>query len=119
MTTRKSRDDVRAICQEDEYTEIESPKVNMSNGNLKAKESQGGNRSARRGWRCPDDAMVAAYLDGVVDTAAERRIQSHLAGCEYCRSLVADVVTMQRFDAPFPPLGLEQRAVGLVTQKWP
>ena len=76
--------------------------------------SQGCNGSTRRGWRCLGDGVIAAYLDGVVNAADRSRIESHLADCEYCRSLVADVVTTQRLDPPALPLGLTQRAIALV-----
>lgn len=97
--------------------DLQPSKVNMADDDLPLIHRQRGNRSTRRGWRCPDDAVVAAYMDGVVDAASRSRIESHLTDCPYCRSLVADVVTMQRFDAPALPLGLTQRAIALLAPK--
>ena len=75
---------------------------------------------SHRGWNCPRDEAITAYLDGVADGQVKMRIESHLADCEYCRSLVADVVRLQRLDAAPLPLGLTQRAFALAAgkQRW-
>jgi hypothetical protein len=41
------------------------------------------------------------------------RLESHLADCERCRILVADVVKLRRLEPPLLPLGLMQRAIRL------
>ena len=66
-----------------------------------------------RFWRlkCPGNHILAGYLDGGLDEAATRRIESHLADCAACRGLVGDVVTMQRLEATPLPLGLKRRAI--------
>ena len=86
--------------------DIHSSQVNMADDDLLVRYPQGGKGSTRRGWKCLGEDVIAAYLDGVVNAADRSRIESHLADCEYCRSLVADVVTTQRSDPPALPLGL-------------
>ena len=95
------------------------PKVTMADRELTSKYSHGSNGRgiASRKWKCPQDGEIAAYLDGVADGPAKKRMESHLADCEYCRSLVVDVVRLERFDAPALPPGLTQRAIALVAPK--
>ncbi len=62
------------------------------------------------GLKCPGDDVLAGYLDGALDDAARTRIESHLADCAPCRSLIGDVAMMQRSDNVSLPLGLKQRA---------
>ncbi len=100
-------------------SDARSPKVTMADEDLRSKyphdsEIRG---LGSRGWKCPPDGVIAAYLDGVADGPAKRRMESHLADCEYCRSLVVDVVRLQRFDAPALPPGLTQRAIALAAPK--
>ena len=79
--------------------DIHSSQVNMADDDLLIRYPQGDDRSSQRGWRCPGDGVIAAYLDGAVNAADRNWIESHLADCECCRSLVADVVTLQRLEA--------------------
>ena len=58
----------------------------------------------KRRWTCPGDEAIAAYVDGVVREDTKRRLETHLAKCEWCRSMVADVVKLQRdVELPVPP----------------
>ena len=97
--------------------DIHSSQVNMADDDLLVRYPQGGKGSTRRGWKCLGEDVIAAYLDGVVNAADRSRIESHLADCEYCRSLVADVVTTQRSDPPALPLGLTSRAIALIAPR--
>ena len=97
--------------------DIHSSQVNMADDDLLIRYPQGGDGSTQRGWRCAGDGVIAAYLDGAVNAADRNWIESHLADCEYCRSLVADVVTMQRLNPSAIPLGLTQLAVALVAPR--
>ena len=71
-----------------------------------------------RGWKCPSDERIASYLDAAVDSHSRSRLESHLADCEYCRTLVAELAKVQRDpEMPSLPPGLIQRAVALVPPK--
>jgi CHAT domain-containing protein len=41
---------------------------------------------------CPHSESLAAYVDGHVEAAERLRIQSHLAGCDDCRFLIAQAI---------------------------
>ena len=99
--------------------DAQSPEVTMADEDLTSKYPRGSeNRGiGSRGWKCPQDGLIAAYVDGATDGAVQSRIESHLADCEYCRGLVADVIKLQKLDAPALPLGLTQRAIGLGAPK--
>lgn len=72
-------------------------------------------RPTRR-WFCPGAQAIASYVDGVLPGARRSRVQSHLADCAYCRTLVADVVRIGRgTDLPGAPASLAQRATAFVT----
>jgi hypothetical protein len=73
----------------------------------------GGSWSASLTWRCPREELLAAYLDGTMEVQGKIRLESHLADCERCRMLVADIVKLRRLEAPLLPLGLMQRAIML------
>ena len=74
--------------------------------------------SPHRRWKCPSDEMIASYLDGTVDSPSRSRLESHLADCEYCRALVAELAKVPRDrEMPSLPAGLMQRAVALVPPK--
>lgn len=62
-------------------------------------------------WKCPDADILAGYVDGALDNAVSSQIGSHLADCTACRSLVGDVVTMQRLVPHSMPPGLKRRAM--------
>ena len=61
--------------------------------------------SLKRQWTCPTDDAIAAYVDRGLGEETKRRLESHLAKCERCRLMVADVVKLQRdIELPRPPL---------------
>jgi hypothetical protein len=39
---------------------------------------------ARRGWRCPDETRLAAYVDGTLGGTLRESLQNHLADCGFC-----------------------------------
>jgi len=55
---------------------------------LRAQERGG----ARAGWRCPDEAHLAAYVEHHLPAADQARIETHLADCEACRDQVSFLV---------------------------
>ena len=68
--------------------------------------------SLKRRWTCPTDYAIAAYVDGGLREETKRRLESHLAKCERCRLIVADVVKLQRdIELPHPPLAVRNKAL--------
>jgi anti-sigma factor RsiW len=49
---------------------------------------------------CPDDDELASYLDGAQPAARQAEITAHLARCERCYELVAEVMRAQPKDTP-------------------
>jgi hypothetical protein len=39
-------------------------------------------RSFRRGWRCPDETQIAAYVDHQIEGTARESISTHLGNCD-------------------------------------
>lgn len=77
--------------------------------------SRGHQEPPSRGWTCPNDDTLTAYLEGRLLDSARDRLQSHLSKCHYCRSLTAGVIQGQRAaDLPALPSALMQRAIDLV-----
>ncbi len=74
------------------------------------------------GWTCPDEYAIAGYVDGELDPSQRGTVEAHLARCERCRLLVADVVKARREpDLPAPPVELRRKAASLVgarTASW-
>jgi len=100
--------------------DVRSPRMTMSEENSTAKRLPGDKDrgSPHRGWKCPSDEIIASYLDAAVDSPSRSRLESHLADCEYCRNLVAELAKVQRdHEMPSLPPGLMQRAVALVPPK--
>ncbi|MFB3923164.1 MAG: anti-sigma factor [Terriglobia bacterium] len=55
---------------------------------------------AVRGWRCPDENDIAAYVDGKIPAPAREHMERHLAGCDYCLGQVAALLRLE--DSPMP-----------------
>lgn len=64
-------------------------------------------------WTCPGDETIAAYVDGALDEDRRTRLESHLSQCEACRSVVSDVLKLQRDidELPVPPLTATKKAL--------
>lgn len=88
--------------------ETESPNPN---GHLAATYCHTQQVSGRRKWSCPADPVIAAYLDGSLTPDQRNRIQSHVVNCDFCRSLIGQIVRTQRSQDPLLPPGLLQRAI--------
>jgi len=39
---------------------------------------------ARRGWRCPDEERLAAYVEGTLEGTLREDLEGHLADCGFC-----------------------------------
>lgn len=73
-----------------------------------------------RGWTCPGDRWIAAYVDGVLGKRRKALLEFHLSACPRCRLLVADVVRVQRhLDLTQVPVALIRKAVGAVQRDPP
>jgi Putative zinc-finger len=71
-------------------------------------------KQPKRRWNCPGDGMMAAYVDRALGDADRARLQEHLAGCGYCRTLVADIVKLKRAtDVPAAPAALVEKVRAL------
>lgn len=46
----------------------------------------------RRSWACPDESLLAAYVDGHLDSPARQHAETHVADCSYCLRQVAFLV---------------------------
>jgi hypothetical protein len=45
--------------------------------------------AVRRGWRCPDELQLTAYVERQLTGPVHDSIEGHLADCEFCRDQVA------------------------------
>ena len=53
-----------------------------------------------RRWRCLDESQIAAYADGRAVEPEKKRIEAHLADCEFCLSQVAFLVQIEKAELP-------------------
>jgi hypothetical protein len=68
----------------------------------------------KRRWTCPAAEAIAAYVDGVLSEETKRRLETHLAKCEWCRSIVADVIKLQRdVELPVPPFEATKKGLAV------
>ncbi len=49
----------------------------------------------KRGWRCPDETKMAAYVDTRLTGSAKLGLEKHLADCSYCLNQVATLTRLQ------------------------
>jgi Putative zinc-finger len=65
---------------------------------------------SHRAWGCPDEATLAAFVDGTLPESARSRVQSHLADCETCLQDVAATLRARETPLPEVPARLLARA---------
>ncbi len=46
-------------------------------------------QSGERGWRCPDESQLAAYVAKRLEAPATTAVERHLADCDFCVSQIA------------------------------
>jgi Putative zinc-finger len=81
-----------------------SPKLTMGEDDFPAMRSESSENPPTRGWTCPDDLTIAAYVDNALSQTRKARVELHLSKCERCRVVVTDVVKLQReIELPVPP----------------
>ena len=75
----------------------------------------------RMGWRCPDDATLAAYVDGATAEEEKEVLLSHLANCDACTVRVGFLVRLRREDKHLPavPAALLTKVRNLVPLRAP
>ena len=56
------------------------------------------------GWRCPDETILAAYVDRQLDTSARQSLEDHLSRCDSCLDQVSFLIKTadQEGVAPVP-----------------
>jgi hypothetical protein len=85
----------------------------MSEHDLTALIPPASQAGARRGRRCPDEARLAAFVDGALADSARDVVADHLAGCEYCCGQVGFLARAAELGPPPPvPAALLARAQG-------
>src|SRR5437899_8392889 len=95
--------------------DTDSSNVIMGDENFPVMRSKNSENSPRRGWTCPDDQTIAAYLDNALGRTKKARVESHMSNCKRCRLIVADVVRLQReAELPVPPFELARKPVQFV-----
>lgn len=74
-------------------------------------------RPRARGWCCPDEARISAYVDGRLEESARNSMSAHFADCDYCLSqlsFLAESADWQSFEQV--PVDLLVKARGLVKE---
>jgi len=72
----------------------------------------------RRGWRCPAEDQLAAFVDERLPAARRARVASHVADCGFCRDQVAFLALSAETEPPGEvPAGLLAQARELVERK--
>lgn len=54
----------------------------------------------RRGWRCPDDGELAAWVEGRLPEARRERLGEHLSGCDFCCGQAGFLARAREFGSP-------------------
>ena len=97
--------------------DTDSPEVTTAEKDLRIMLSEHGPDQIllNRKWSCPGDHTISAYTDGVLGTYKRRWVEFHLASCQRCRVLVADVLKAERdTDLPSPPSYLVRKAISSI-----
>jgi hypothetical protein len=72
-------------------------------------------QSGRRGWRCPDEVQIAAYVDHQLEGAAGESISTHLADCDFCLKQISFLLQSRDWANPDEvPADVLRRARNLV-----
>jgi hypothetical protein len=72
----------------------------------------------RRGWRCPDENKLAAYVNGQLQPEKRNGLEAHIADCKSClQTLTFLTRTLDTPESSFVPAHLLVRARGLVDEQ--
>jgi hypothetical protein len=69
------------------------------------------------GWRCPDDAQLAAFVEGRMSGRDREAVMLHLADCAFCRGQVGFLVRVEKLDPP-PPAPTHLLAMAQAERSW-
>ncbi len=72
----------------------------MSDDELTALISPAIASGARRGWRCPDDGNLAAWVEGRLPAARREKLEAHLSDCDYCCGQVGFLARAPKLGPP-------------------
>lgn len=63
------------------------------------------NSQDHRTWRCPDENLIAAYVDRGISGRAREQVEKHLAACNYCLGQAAELTRLLDSDpsSDIPP----------------
>jgi hypothetical protein len=68
------------------------------------------NLTARRSWRCPEEALLAAYAEQKLTERDRPHVEAHLADCDFCLGQVAFLLSPPETAPAAVPAGLLLRA---------
>jgi hypothetical protein len=75
-------------------------------------------KASRRGWRCPDENKLAAYVGQSLSGSARNSVEAHLVDCDFCLGQVAFLTHSSDWvNSEAVPAQLLSRARKLVTRK--
>jgi hypothetical protein len=75
-------------------------------------------RAGRRGWRCPDETELAAYVAQRLSGSGRNSVEAHLADCDFCLGQLAFLTKSADWVNPEAvPADLLSRARKLVTRE--
>jgi len=90
----------------------------MEESNLKDLLGSNGRTPQRRGWRCPDTAQLAAYVDCRLEGAGRSHMEAHLSDCDFCLAQVSFLARSADWPEPAAvPPQLLIKAKNLVSEK--
>ena len=90
----------------------------MDEKNLKELLQGRRSNAVRRGWRCPDEIQLAAYVDSTLQGSARELVEKHVADCDFCLEQISFLVQAadQEASAEVPASAL-RRARDLAPRK--
>jgi hypothetical protein len=75
-------------------------------------------RESQRGWRCPDEMQLAAFVDQRLSGSARQALEAHITDCDFCLTQVSFLTESAGWPAATDvPAHLLSKARNLVPQK--
>jgi hypothetical protein len=72
----------------------------MDEKNLKKLLQGRRSNAVRRGWRCPDEIQLAAYVDLTLQGSARDLVEKHVADCDFCLQQISFLVQAADQEVP-------------------